>query len=247
MARMPVRCLEERLVGMGSGDFLKRSLSVTAISGKGDFSIDGPFTEVNVSGKIPDVTSATHPASEETVARGRPRDEERTTAILDATRDLMRTGGWDDFRIQDVAKAAGCGLATIYRRWDTKEELVAAAMAARPLPDIEFTGDPETDLRAVLWEWADELHEKGEAMFGFLAATRTDPLLRAAMDDSILGTARAVLLDLIGALMGDSPHVETVLDASIGLLMVRDGLMGGTTPEQYVDDVLGLIHALAAR
>ena len=168
-------------------------------------------------------------------------------AILDTTRDLMRTGGWDDVRIQDVAKAAGCGLATIYRRWNTKEELVAAAMAARPLPDIDFTGDPETDLRALLWEWADEMHEKGEAMFGFLAATRTDPLLREAMDESFIATARGKLLELIGALMGDSPHVETVLDASMGLLMVRDGLLGGTTPEQYVDDVLGLIHALAER
>ena len=240
-----MRCLEVRLVGIGSGDFLKHPLSVTAVSGKDEFSIGGTLTEVNISGKVSDVTSATN--TDETATRGRPRDEERTMAILDTTRDLMRTGGWDDFRIQDVAKAAGCGLATIYRRWNTKEELVAAAMAARPLPDIEFTGDPETDLRALLWEWADEMHEKGEAMFGFLAATRTDPLLREAMDESFMGTARGKLLELIGALMGESPHVETVLDASMGLLMVRDGLLGGTTPEQYVDDVLGLIHALAER
>lgn len=186
-------------------------------------------------------------ADAEAGSRGRPRDEERTLAILDATRDLLSSEGWDDLRMQDVAKAAGCGLATIYRRWDNKEELVAAAMTARPLPEIEFTGDPETDLRALLWEWAAEMHDKGEAMFGFLAATRTDPLLRQAMDESILGTAREKLLELIGALMGDSPHVETVLDASMGLLMVRDGLLGGTTPDAYVEDVLGLIHALAER
>ena len=183
----------------------------------------------------------------ESASRGRPRDEERTRAILDAARDLMRTGGWDDFTMQDVAKAAGCGLATIYRRWDNKEDLVAASIRARPLPEIEPTGDAETDLRALLWGFADEMQEKGEAMFGFLAATRTDPVLREAMDESVMGTARPVLRGLIVELMGESRHVDTVLDSSLGLLLVREGLLGGTTPEQYADDVLDLIHALAER
>lgn len=184
----------------------------------------------------------------ESAARGRPRDEERTAAILEATRTLLQTEGWDDLRMSDVAKAAGCGLATIYRRWENKEDLVAASMRARPLPDIEETGDPETDLRSLLFAWADEMQEKGEAMFGFLAATRTDPVLRQAMDESIMGTARSRLRELISALLGvDSPHIETVLDASMGLLIVRDGLLGGTTPQAYADDVLGLIHALVRR
>ena len=33
----------------------------------------------------------------------------------------------------------------------------------------------------------------------------------------------------------------------MGLLLVRDGLLGGTTPDRFVDDVLALIHALADR
>ncbi len=194
------------------------------------------------------MTSATPTPSEvetEAAARGRPRDEERTTAILEAARDLMATHGWDELRMSDVAKEAGCGLATIYRRWETKEDLVAAAMRARPLPEVERTGDAETDLRALLHGFADEMQEKGEAMFGFLAATRTDPVLREAMDESVLGTARPILRALIVELMGESRHVDTVLDASFGLLLVRDGLLGGTSPDAYVDDVLDLIHALA--
>ncbi|MEM9204364.1 MAG: TetR/AcrR family transcriptional regulator [Actinomycetota bacterium] len=196
------------------------------------------------------MTSATHTGhaspDAEQATRGRPRDEERTIAILDAARDLMRTGGWDDFTMQDIATAAGCGLATIYRRWDNKEDLVAACIRHRPLPVIEPTGDAETDLRALLYGFAEEMQEKGEAMFGFLAATRTDPVLRDAMDESIMGTARDRLRGLMVELMGDSRHVETVLDASLGLLLVRDGLLGGTSPEAYVEDVLALIHTLAS-
>ena len=73
--------------------------------------------------------------------RGRPRDQERTAAILDATHDMMKSKGWNDLTMGDIAKAAGCGLATIYRRWNTKEDLVAAAMRDRPLPLIDETGD----------------------------------------------------------------------------------------------------------
>lgn len=199
------------------------------------------------------MTSATSTSSAldgndaEAVTRGRPRDEERTMAILDAARELMRTEGWDELRMQDIAKAAGCGLATIYRRWDNKEDLIAASIRARPLPEIEPTGDAETDLRALLYGFADEMQEKGESMFGFLAATRTDPVLREAMDESFLGTARPVLRSLMSELMGDTRHVDTVVDASMGMLLIRDGLLGGTTPEQYADDVLALIHALAGR
>ena len=194
------------------------------------------------------MTSATsQPETNETITRGRPRDEERTAAILEATRSLLHQQGWDDLRVSDVAKAAGCGLATIYRRFETKEELVAAAMRARPLPDVEPTGDAETDLRALLHGFALEMQDTGEAMFGFLAATRTDPVLRSAMDESFLGTARPLLQSLMGELMGDSRHVDTVVDAAMGLLLVRDGLLGGTTPDAYVDDVLDLIHTLAGR
>ena len=195
----------------------------------------------------PPSSTALDGTATETAARGRPRDEERTAAILEAARELMRTGGWDEFTMQDVATAAGCGLATIYRRWDNKEDLVAASMRARPLPEFEPSGDAETDLRALLWGFADEMHEKGEAMFGFLAATRTDPVLREAMDESVMGAARGTLRALIVELMGESRHVDTVLDASLGILLVRDGLLGGTTPEDYVDDVLDLIHTLAQR
>lgn len=158
----------------------------------------------------------------------------------------MRSHGWDDLRVGDVAKEAGCGLATIYRRWETKEELVAAAIRARMIPPIDDSGDPKADLRTMLLAFAEEMEGMGESKFGFLAATRSDPVLRAAMDEAIMGTARTRLRELLAAVLGeDSRHVETVLDSCMGLLLVRDGLVGSTTPQAYVDDVLALIEDLA--
>ena len=86
------------------------------------------------------MTPATAPSTPATTTRGRPRDEERTAAILDATHDCIKEKGWADLTMGDIAKEAGCGLATIYRRWPTKEELVADSMRNQPLPRIEETG-----------------------------------------------------------------------------------------------------------
>ena len=59
-----------------------------------------------------------------TPTRGRPRSSDRTEAILDAAHDVLKEHGFDNVRMQDIADQAGAGLATIYRRWETKEDLV---------------------------------------------------------------------------------------------------------------------------
>ena len=61
---------------------------------------------------------------------GRPRDERADRAILSAALELMAEHGVHGLRIDDVADRAGVGKATIYRRYRSKEELVAAAVGA---------------------------------------------------------------------------------------------------------------------
>ena len=61
--------------------------------------------------------------------RGRRRAADREPLILDAASELLDEVGYDHLRVQDVAERAHVGLATIYRRWSTKQELVIAAMS----------------------------------------------------------------------------------------------------------------------
>src|ERR1700737_4041794 len=89
-------------------------------------------------------------SSERPTPMGRPRAEDRTPAILEAAKELMGEVGYDRLRIQDVADRAGAGLATLYRRWPTKQALVADAIrhhAERFLPPV--LDDPRADLLAV--------------------------------------------------------------------------------------------------
>jgi AcrR family transcriptional regulator len=61
--------------------------------------------------------------------RGRRREADREPLILDAASELLAEIGYDHLRVQDVAARAHVGLATIYRRWSTKQELIVAAMS----------------------------------------------------------------------------------------------------------------------
>ena len=63
---------------------------------------------------------------------GRKRDEERTGAILEAAADLLLEVGFDRIRTQDIAERAGAGKGAIYRRWATKEALLAEAIRNMP-------------------------------------------------------------------------------------------------------------------
>src|SRR4051794_23028772 len=98
-------------------------------------------------------------ASEECAKqRGRPRAADREPLILDATSELLDEVGYDHLRVQDVAERARVGLATIYRRWATKQELVIAAMCRQKVTvEPPETDDARADLEARLREMASEL------------------------------------------------------------------------------------------
>jgi AcrR family transcriptional regulator len=63
--------------------------------------------------------------------RGRPRSASSEKAILHAALDLLAEGqGPASLSIAQVAKRAGAGKDTIYRRWHTKEDLLLEALAS---------------------------------------------------------------------------------------------------------------------
>ena len=65
---------------------------------------------------------------------GRPRSDKSREAILDATRKMLMHTPLRDISIEAVAKRAGVGKTTIYRRYTSKEELVADATQC-PMPN----------------------------------------------------------------------------------------------------------------
>lgn len=81
---------------------------------------------------------------------GRPRSPQAHQAILDAALELLAEVGFQTMSIEQVAARAGVGKTTIYRRWPSKEALVADAIHSiqADMPVLD-TGNLRGDLIAM--------------------------------------------------------------------------------------------------
>src|SRR5438552_14098149 len=68
---------------------------------------------------------------------GRPRSPEADRALLGATRDLVTRDGYEAVTIEMIAKQAGTGRQTIYRRWPGKAELVLDAFLTHAQVEVD--------------------------------------------------------------------------------------------------------------
>ncbi|BAY10356.1 TetR/AcrR family transcriptional regulator [Calothrix sp. NIES-2098] len=83
-------------------------------------------------------------------SQGRPRSTQAHQAILQAALELLAEVGFDAMSMDAIATRAGVGKPTIYRRYSSKEELVADAIeSVRQDVVIPDTGN--------LWDDMDEL------------------------------------------------------------------------------------------
>jgi AcrR family transcriptional regulator len=123
---------------------------------------------------------------------GRPRDEARETAILDATLEVLGEVGYDKLTIDAVAARAKASKATVYRRWPGKAQLVVDAFFAMKARTHAATGAaqahwPDTgslrgDLIAGCRNFVAKLNsDEGKLMVAVMTAQARDPELATAM------------------------------------------------------------------
>ncbi|MFD6895023.1 TetR/AcrR family transcriptional regulator [Rhodococcus sp. NPDC060086] len=79
--------------------------------------------------------------------RGRPRDADLEDRVFDAVLEVYAETSWRGFTLDAVGRRARVGRAALYRRWDTKDDLLVQALEARsPLPEPIDTGALHSDL-----------------------------------------------------------------------------------------------------
>ncbi|WP_454815215.1 TetR/AcrR family transcriptional regulator [Labrys neptuniae] len=99
--------------------------------------------------------TTTQPRRRSIGARRNPHTE---TAIIEAARELLADRGYAGFSIEEAARRAGAGKATVYRWWPTKADLFMAAYGAEKARAISLpdTGSLVEDLvqhTADLWRF----------------------------------------------------------------------------------------------
>jgi len=124
--------------------------------------------------------------------RGRPRREGADEEILAVARTLLGERGYRDLTVEAIAESAGVAKTTVYRRWPSKGELIAAALA------------PET----ISAEDADTLVKETAALLA--------PFAEDAADADVLGVVRAILAPRRAALirlLDDEVRADELLGA----------------------------------
>ena len=170
--------------------------------------------------------------------RGRPRSEEAHRAILAAVVEMLPEHGLKGITIEAVAARAGVGKTTIYRRWDTKNDLIVEALQQlRPAGAPPDTGSLAGDLEAVVTLQRDRLEASAlpRMMPRVLADASDEPELHAEIVRTAVLPIRAILEEFVeravarGELREDVDReslVDILHSVPVYLLLMNGGDIG---------------------
>jgi AcrR family transcriptional regulator len=169
-------------------------------------------------------------------APGRPRSKAADTAILDATMRLLRTTPVGQLTIEAIAREAGVGKPTIYRRWPNKNAVVLDAAFRFVAEQLEFPAtDTALDVLLTQVETVVSLMNSrvGQVLAELIGEGQSDPETLASVNERFMHVRRESAARLIerGKQSGEfdpSIDVELAIDLIYGPLYYR--LLTGHLP-----------------
>jgi AcrR family transcriptional regulator len=160
-------------------------------------------------------------------------DRSLDAAILEAALTGIAEHGYERLSMDDIAARARVGKAAIYRRWPSKAEVVADAIAhwRRGLGPVDppNTGSLRGDIDALIAA-APDLDDADlstiQVIIGVATAAMRNPLLAAALDDLVLARPRHILRVVLdhAVARGEIPadrDLTLIPDAAMGLNVLR--------------------------
>lgn len=182
------------------------------------------------------------------VRRGRPRDPLRDRAILNAARTVVADKGFTGASMEAIAQHAGVGKDTLYRRWDSKEQLVQHLMTV--LADEGISGhslgdDPRFELFVFL---QDVVRLNTESDFGAIVAgvvgeSARNPELAKGFH-AFWSDRRQIASGFVRQIVGSEPaedDVERLIDQLVGPIYYRLLLSGDPISNEYLWDLITTI------
>lgn len=203
-------------------------------------------------------STRTHGRQRPSGAFGPVRDEARNTRIIDSVLDLIVERGYANLTMSAVAARAGVAKATVYRRWASREDLVADALESIMLPvaaaETTTAGTLREDLIAALTHSSACLHPRERRFSAVLAATTaTHPQTADTLRERYIAAQREAILSCLrrAGERGEitEERIEQLLapgrleiTAAIGVLLQPEDLLGAALDvdgiARVVDQVL---------
>jgi AcrR family transcriptional regulator len=177
---------------------------------------------------------------------GRPLDATRDDALRQAALELIAEIGYDRLTIDAVAARVKASKATLYRRWNSKAELVADAFTCSGFKGVDTpdTGDLRSDLLALSAQiWMDtEPVPRATLMAGMFSAMLASPELRDALNAVTAPPAVMVSTVIQRAVeRGEIPvpeHLDSILSVMPGICMFRLVKTGTAPDRQFFESVI---------
>ncbi|MGV9286083.1 TetR/AcrR family transcriptional regulator [Streptomyces sp. NPDC003719] len=184
--------------------------------------------------------------------RGRPRSEAVERAIIEGVLELLEQGvPLAELSVERIARMAGVGKATIYRRWSGKEELLVDVVRAAEPEDPVLPGTSMRDDLIVVLESLRQrgLTNRSAILHSVYAQMKSSPRIWAAYHNTVIEPRRRLGIEILrrgrdhGELR-DDVDLGLLHDIVVGPMLVRAIMRPeGDLPEdlatQIVDTLLG--------
>ncbi|MFJ6459475.1 TetR/AcrR family transcriptional regulator [Streptomyces sp. NPDC091387] len=191
------------------------------------------------------------PGDDREPRRGRPRSAAAERAILDAVVELLEAGEpLAGLSIERIARTAGVGKATIYRRWTDKEELFVDVLRDIEPPEPEVSGTRGIgDLRVLL----ESMRRRGLAqrssvlLHNVFAQMKSHPRLWSEYQCTVIAPRRVAMLAAVrravdAGELRDDTDVELMDDLFLGPMLVRTiHRPDAPLPEDLADRIIQLL------
>ncbi|WP_093345250.1 TetR/AcrR family transcriptional regulator [Pseudonocardia ammonioxydans] len=182
-------------------------------------------------------------------ATPRRRGQERTRELLEVTLALATEVGYRGLTIEAVARRAGVGKHTIYRRWSSIADLLLDALSRVWVSDLDYhaTGEVRADLREQFRRSSRALSTPpiGPIYRAVIAEAQSDPALRAALHERFLAVVekrtleRIVLAQHSGELV-DGVDLRVAAEVLAGTLYYRWLLTPYPVDEHVIDGIIDM-------
>jgi AcrR family transcriptional regulator len=162
--------------------------------------------------------------------RGRPRNAALDTAVIEAVLRLLEEGATlGELSMERIAREAGVGKATVYRRWSGKEALLLDVMRSL---DLQTPQPPGVSARGDLVHMLEFLRRRGLAkrssavLRAVITEVRAHPKLWREYQDTVVRARRDIVYGVLrrGMATGEirsDVDVELLADLFVGPMLSR--------------------------